>query len=498
MFLPTPEIQFEINNPDEQNPAESVHNTGNPAQVTRPHSSRRSATLRTQSAGSQGNSQRLKNWFVPSDGENRAFRNEKPRSPERTSQHDEDVGRNNAQESDDQSSPLIPETTSSSDDHGSATSDTVRETCQQQEEGVAIDDPAFYNLEVRLEYPDSLSAWRFQAVFTDISVHSRPSILLRDLFVGDETMSSPFPCVAFGIDSASCFQPPSHRGAPATTRLFNPIPFFSHVTKPRDVLCSLERNAAITHAVIGVAVRPLRAYLGIVDRSRLSRRDRHVRSFHGSDANSLQQQQQKVQIQNDSFVDTIAADPPDRRASTPLPPSTPPHHSSTRNRTPVDHKHSPRSLTQKAKKTSARPQMKSAIPRKEALGLHYHHHNDEGDSDCSPWDNGSDHTASVALLVTASTCPRATSPQKSQRPTHSPSPRASPDATRTSASPSPRKPPQSLQAGALSTETKKQQLRAAMQVRLLFVCIHPHALLLTPPSSHSQRELQSEKQRLVS
>ncbi|KAF1318570.1 Prefoldin subunit 3, partial [Globisporangium splendens] len=417
--LPTPEIQFETNNPDEQNPAESVHNTGNPTQVTRPRSSRRSATLRTQSAGSQGSSRRLKNWFVPSDGENRAFRNEKPRSPERTSQHDEDAGRNNAQESDDQSSPLVPETTSSSDDHSSATSDTVRETCRQ-EEGVAIDDPAFYNLEL---------------LVLTLPLVSNPQ-------VDDDN------CLKFPIIDDQ----PSHRGAPATTRSFNPIPFFSHVIKPRDlyghcVHILVSSTAPVFRVVIDTCVHLTTPAF----------------ETHGSNANSLQQQQQKVQIQNDSFVDTIATDPPDRRASTLLPPSTPPQHSSTRNRTPVGHKHSPRSLTQKAKKTSARPQMKSTISRKEALGLHYHHHNDEGDGDCSPWDNGSDHTASLALLVTASTCPRVTSPQKSQQPTHSPSARASPDATRTHASPPPRKPPQSLQTGALSTETKKHQLRAAMQ-----------------------------------
>lgn len=50
-------------------------------------------------------------------------------------------------------------------------------------QGVSIDDPAFYYLELRLEHPESLSAWLFHAVFTDLSVPSRPSVVLDELRV---------------------------------------------------------------------------------------------------------------------------------------------------------------------------------------------------------------------------------------------------------------------------------------------------------------------------
>lgn len=52
-------------------------------------------------------------------------------------------------------------------------------------EGVSIDDPSFYYLELRLEHPESLSAWRFHAVFTDLSVPSRPSVMLNELYVSE-------------------------------------------------------------------------------------------------------------------------------------------------------------------------------------------------------------------------------------------------------------------------------------------------------------------------
>jgi hypothetical protein len=46
-----------------------------------------------------------------------------------------------------------------------------------------IDQTSFYYLELRLDHPEPLATWRFQATFTDLSAAATPPVTLDDLTV---------------------------------------------------------------------------------------------------------------------------------------------------------------------------------------------------------------------------------------------------------------------------------------------------------------------------
>lgn len=56
---------------------------------------------------------------------------------------------------------------------------------------MSADDPAFYLLELRLEHPETLSNWRFRAVFVDVSVFPHEVVVLEDLHVSMSSLLLP-------------------------------------------------------------------------------------------------------------------------------------------------------------------------------------------------------------------------------------------------------------------------------------------------------------------
>lgn len=158
-------------------------------QQSKPKSTRQRGQIRCHSADAQAQSSRhVKNWFAPSEAEKRnrnAREGDHAGKQSRERRQGRAVTPSNRRKS--PSSPRKSEGgafTSETAFTGPFGSDDGRES-HDPLQGVSIDDPSFYYLELRLEHPESLSAWRFHAVFTDLSIPSRPSVVLDELCVRD-------------------------------------------------------------------------------------------------------------------------------------------------------------------------------------------------------------------------------------------------------------------------------------------------------------------------
>ncbi|KUF93201.1 hypothetical protein AM588_10004009 [Phytophthora nicotianae] len=92
------------------------------------------------------------------------------------------------------------------------------------------DDPTFYMLELRLDHPEPLANWRFQASFTDTSVDPSKTVILDDLMADGEN------CLLFD----------DLRLPPGSTpsRFFNPFLYFPGLTRPSDSIRQRSENVA--------------------------------------------------------------------------------------------------------------------------------------------------------------------------------------------------------------------------------------------------------------
>lgn len=164
-------------------------------QTSKPKSARQRARVRCQSADSQSQStRRAKNWFTPSETrKNRNAGDHLTREGDQTSKQSPEQPQERVMTPSSlrksPSSHTKPESSTHAVDAPYAEQfscgDDPQPLPQDLLEGVSIDDPSFYYLELRLEHPESLSAWRFHAVFTDLSAPSRPSVVLDELCVSD-------------------------------------------------------------------------------------------------------------------------------------------------------------------------------------------------------------------------------------------------------------------------------------------------------------------------
>lgn len=151
-----------------------------PPDRSKPQSARHRARVRCQSADSQSRRGRAaKNWFAPSESaKTRRFTLETEDVAVEARALDSRQSTDKSQEPSD-SIGTTPDKTSRSIklDHDPDTDECQPRKC------TSADNPALYHLELRLEHPESLSAWRFRAVFTDVSVHPHETVVLEDLRV---------------------------------------------------------------------------------------------------------------------------------------------------------------------------------------------------------------------------------------------------------------------------------------------------------------------------
>ncbi|KUF81202.1 hypothetical protein AM587_10006549 [Phytophthora nicotianae] len=108
------------------------------------------------------------------------------------------------------------------------------------------DDPTFYMLELRLDHPEPLANWRFQASFTDTSVDPSKTVILDDLMADGEN------CLLFD----------DLRLPPGSTpsRFFNPFLYFPGLTRPSDLYGHVLRIIVtslrpVTRTVINTSVQ---------------------------------------------------------------------------------------------------------------------------------------------------------------------------------------------------------------------------------------------------
>ncbi|ETL97095.1 hypothetical protein L917_05553 [Phytophthora nicotianae] len=108
------------------------------------------------------------------------------------------------------------------------------------------DDPTFYMLELRLDHPEPLANWRFQASFTDTSVDPSKTVILDDLMADGEN------CLLFDDPRLPPGSTPS--------RFFNPFLYFPGLTRPSDLYGHVLRIIVtslrpVTRTVINTSVQ---------------------------------------------------------------------------------------------------------------------------------------------------------------------------------------------------------------------------------------------------